>query len=115
MSVDSAPVMDFPVVVAVDVGKTAVALSVTDAGRHRLLGPVGFEMIVRGLQGVLSLIRGRLAGANAPLKVGIEAAGHYHRPLLMPSVRPRWVAGAGGESGACGRAAEGAGTPAGQD
>jgi transposase len=80
--------MDFPVVVAVDVGKTAVALSVTDAGRHRLLGPVGFEMTVRGLEGVLSLIRGRLAGANVPVKVGIEAAGHYHRPLLVPSVWP---------------------------
>lgn len=88
MSIDSAPVMDFPVVVAVDVGKTAIALSVTDAGRHRLLGPVGFEMTVRGLEGVLSLIRGRLAGANVPVKVGIEAAGHYHRPLLMPSVWP---------------------------
>lgn len=51
MSVDSVPVLDLPVVVAVDVGKTAVALSVTDAGRYRLLGPVDFEMTGRGLGG----------------------------------------------------------------
>jgi transposase len=79
---------DLPVVVAVDVGKKTVALSVTDAGRHRLLGPVDFEMTGRGLDGVLALIRSRLAGADVPVKVGIEAAGHYHRPLLGPSVWP---------------------------
>ena len=79
---------DLPVVVAVDVGKKVVALSVTDAGRHRLLGPVDFEMTGRGLEGVLGLIRSRLAGADVPVKVGIEAAGHYHRPLLAPSVWP---------------------------
>ena len=30
-------------VVAVDVGKTTAALSVTDAGRHRLFGPLEFR------------------------------------------------------------------------
>jgi hypothetical protein len=63
-------------------------LSVTDAGRQRLLGPVDFEMSGRGLGGVLTLIRNRLAGADVPVKAGIEAAGHYHRPLLAPSVWP---------------------------
>jgi len=77
-----------PVVVAVDVGKRMVALSVTDAGRHRLLGPVDFEMTARGLSGVLALIRSRLDGVDAPVRVGIEAAGHYHRPLLVPAVWP---------------------------
>jgi transposase len=38
-------------------------------------------MIGRGLEGVLGLIRSRLAGTDVPVKVGIEAAGHYHRPL----------------------------------
>jgi transposase len=88
MSVHAAPVVDLPVVVAVDVGKTVVALSVTDAGRHRLLGPVDFEMTGRGLDAVLALIRSTLAGADVPVKVGIEAAGHYHRPLLAPSLWP---------------------------
>jgi transposase len=49
MSVDSVPVMDVLVVEVVDVGKAVVALSVSDAGRHRLLGPVDFEMTGRGL------------------------------------------------------------------
>ena len=88
MSVQASAATDFPLVVAVDVGKTVVALSVTDAGRHRLLGPVNFEMTGRGLESVLALIRNRLAGADGPVKVGIEAAGHYHRPLLGPSVWP---------------------------
>ena len=88
MSVQAVVATDLPVVVAVDVGKTVVALSVTDAGRHRLLGPVGFEMTGPGLEAVLALIRSRLAGADAPVKVGIEAAGPYHRPLLGPSVWP---------------------------
>ncbi|WP_175460670.1 transposase [Arthrobacter sp. ok909] len=87
-AVQAAVVTDSPVVVAVDVGKKTVALSVTDAGRHRLLGPVDFEMTGRGVDGVLALISSRLAGADAPVKVGIEAAGHYHRPLLAPSVWP---------------------------
>jgi transposase len=61
-AVQAAVATDSPVVVAVDVGKTTVALSVTDAGRHRLLGPVEFEMTGRGLDGVLALISSRLAG-----------------------------------------------------
>ena len=54
MSVQAAVASDLPVVVAVDVGKTVVALSVTDAGRHRLLGPVDFEMTGPGLEGPLA-------------------------------------------------------------
>jgi hypothetical protein len=43
MSINGAPVMA-ATVVAVDVGKNTAALSVTDAARHRLLGPVQFMM-----------------------------------------------------------------------
>jgi transposase len=39
MSINGAPVMA-ATVVAVDVGKNSAALSVTDAERRRLLGPV---------------------------------------------------------------------------
>jgi transposase len=75
-------------VVAVDVGKTTVALSVTDAGRHRLLGPVDFAMTGPGLGGIVARIREVLPDQQAAVKVGIEAAGHYHRPLLSASVWP---------------------------
>ena len=37
-------------------------------------------MTARGLRSVLALIRSRLAGADVPVRVGIDAAGHYPRP-----------------------------------
>lgn len=44
MSVHAAPVTSSTVVVAVDVGETSVALSVTDADRRQVFGPVEFAM-----------------------------------------------------------------------
>ena len=90
MSVHAAPVMVPTVVVAVDVGKNCVALSATDAGRHRLLGPIGFAMTAPALAGAVERVVAVVPGAGARVKVGIEAAGHYHRPLLTPS---SWPAG----------------------
>ena len=73
-------------VVAVDVGKNMAALSVTDADRRRLLGPVDFAMTSAGVSAVLERVCAVLpAGA---VTVGIEAAGHYHRPLLAAGVWP---------------------------
>lgn len=87
----AAPLMSSTVVVAVDVGKTTVALSVTDAGRHRLLGPLDFPMTAPGLAVTVKRVCEVLpAAATGPgaVKVGIEAAGHYHRPLLAPTAWP---------------------------
>lgn len=75
------------VVVAVDVGKNTVALSVTDADRHRLFGPVDFAMTKPGLSSTLARVRSVLP-SSARVRVGIEAAGHYHRPLLAPASWP---------------------------
>lgn len=75
------------VVVAVDVGKNTVALSVTDAGRHRLFGPIDFAMTRSGLRTVVDRVSGVLPDP-AVVKVGVEAAGHYHRPLLAPAAWP---------------------------
>ena len=83
----AAPVTSSTVVVAVDVGKTTVALSVTDAGRSRLFGPVDFPMTRPGLAGVLAEVLRALPGEGR-VKVGVEAAGHYHRPLTAPSAWP---------------------------
>ena len=77
------------VVVAVDVGKNTVAMSVTDDERHRLLGPVDFAMTRPGLTATLARIA-ELLPAGARVRVGVEAAGHYHRPLLSLS---SWPAG----------------------
>jgi transposase len=75
------------VVVAVDVGKNTVACSVTDDRRHRLLGPVDFAMTRSGLDSTVARIQ-QLLPAAAGVKVGVEAAGHYHQPLMTLSSWP---------------------------
>jgi transposase len=75
-------------VVAVDVGKTMAAVLVTDAVRRRLLGPLEFPMTAVGLGRVITQAQAVLS--STPIRVGVEAAGHYHRPLLSRSVWPGW-------------------------
>jgi transposase len=85
MSFNGAPVMA-ATVVAVDVGKSKAALSVTGADRHRLFGPAEFAMTAPALAAVLQRVCAVLPAA--PVTVGVEAAGHYHRPLLGLGVWP---------------------------
>ena len=85
MSINGAPVMAASVV-AVDVGKNTAVLSVTDAARRRLLGPVEFAMTAPAVAAVLERVCAVLPAAV--VKVGVEAAGHYHRPLLGSGVWP---------------------------
>jgi len=85
MSINGASVMA-ATVVAVDVGKNTAALSVTDEARRRLLGPINFAMTAAAVSAVLDRVCGVLPAAA--VKVGVEAAGHYHRPLLAPGVWP---------------------------
>ena len=85
MSINGAPVMA-ATVVAVDVGKNKAVLSVTDAARRRLLGPVEFAMTAPALAAVVERVWAVLPGAA--VRVGVEAAGHYHRPLLGSGVWP---------------------------
>jgi len=75
------------VVVAVDVGKTSVALSVTDAARSRLFGPVDFPMTRPGLDSVVARVQ-QVLPARASVKVGVESAGHYHRPMTAAAAWP---------------------------
>lgn len=88
MSVRAAPVTSSTVVVAVDVGKCSVALSVTDAQRRRLLGPVEFTMTRSGLTAAVARVGEVLPCAHVPVKVGVEACGHYHQPLIAASAWP---------------------------
>jgi transposase len=85
MYFNGAPVMA-ATVVAVDVGKNAAVLSVTDSARHRLFGATEFVMTAPALAAVLGRVRAVLPGGA--VKVGVEAAGHYHRPLLEPALWP---------------------------
>jgi transposase len=75
-------------VVAVDVGKTTAAVLVTDAQRQRLLGPLEFAMTGPGVALVIKKTQAVLPLGLA--RVGVEAAGHYHRPLAWQNVWPGW-------------------------
>ena len=87
--VQASPVTSLTVVVAVDVGKTEFAFSVTDVTRTSLLKPrTGCPMTGSSLARVVADIEQALP-VDAVVKVGIEAAGHYHRPLL----NARWPVG----------------------
>jgi transposase len=88
VSVHAAPVTSSTIVVAVDVGKTSAMLSATDGARRRVLGPVEFAMTRSGLAAMVQRVSAVVAPC-AQVKVGIEAAGHYHRPVLDY----RWPAG----------------------
>ena len=81
MSVHAAPVTSSTIVVAVDVGKTSAMLLTTDGARKRLFGPVEFAMTRSGLVAMVYRVRAVVA-PSAQVKVGVEAAGHYHRPVL---------------------------------
>ncbi|MBY0290790.1 MAG: IS110 family transposase [Mycobacteriaceae bacterium] len=81
MSVHVAPVTSSTIVVAVDVGKTSASFSVTDASRHRLIGPSEFAMTGSGLAGAAARAIA-VVPASGRVKVAVEAAGHYHRPVL---------------------------------
>ena len=82
------PVSPLTVVVAIDVGKNEFAVSVTTAARRRLLKPrLGCPMTAPSVREVVARIS-RLLPTGAVVKVGIEAAGHYHLPLLAAAVWP---------------------------
>jgi transposase len=87
MSGDAGLIVPSMVAVAVDVGKNVVALSATDAGRCRLFGPTEFTMTAPALRAVTARLV-QVVPAGAVVKVGVEAAGHYHLPLLAGSAWP---------------------------
>ena len=75
-------------VVAVDVGKTSAMVSVTDDARRRLMGPVEFAMTRSGLAAATQRVVA-VTTSCPQIRVGVEAAGHYHRPV----VDYRWPSG----------------------
>jgi len=88
VSVHAAAVTSSTIVVAIDVGKNEFAVSVTDTARRKLLKPkLGCPMTGPSVREVVARIS-RLLPWDAVVKVGIEAAGHYHLPLLAAAVWP---------------------------
>lgn len=81
MSVQCAPVTPSTIVVAVDVGKTSALFSVTDVARQLLVSPTEFAMNRSGLGATAASVMAAIP-VSGQVKVAVEAAGHYHRPVL---------------------------------
>jgi transposase len=81
-------VVSSTVVVAVDVGKRSFAVLVSGPDRQRLLGPVECAMTRPGLDRLVERVRAVLPGLDSPVRVGVEAAGHYHQPLVIAASWP---------------------------
>jgi transposase len=89
VSAQSAPVTSSTIVVAVDVGKTSALFSVTDTARCRLVAPSEFTMNRSGLSAAAARAMA-VVPPSGRVKVGVEAAGHYHRPVLDHRWPPGW-------------------------
>ena len=106
MSVHVTPVTSSTIVVAVDVGKTSALFSVSDAARHRLIGPS--ELCVTG-SGLTAAARGQRLWCRRP--AGESRCGNRW-PLPPTSARPSVagrVGGVGAQSRSGRRAASGQG------
>src|SRR5690348_11402602 len=76
------------VAVPVDVGKTTAMLMACDFTGRVLVPAVEFTMTRDGVGQVLARLRAALPGDVQLVRVGVEAAGHYHRPLTAAGLWP---------------------------
>ena len=71
------------VLMPVDVGKSCAMAMIADADSEVLVGPFEFSLTGPGVQSVIGeLARIRAERDVALVRVGVEAAGHYHRTLV---------------------------------
>lgn len=92
------------VAVPVDVGKHAAMALVCDFTGELLARPFEFPMTMAGVRLLVERVQAATRGRMIRLvRVGVEAAGHYHQPLvsagvlpeewqLVQSTQPRWPA-----------------------
>ena len=80
--------LDELIAVPVDVGKsTAVAMACDFAGQI-IVPPLEFMLNLRGVAEMVDCVEARLPAATRLVRVGVEAAGHYHRPLTTSGALP---------------------------
>jgi transposase len=76
------------VAVAIDVGKTAALAVVEDFTGGRLGRPIPFAMTRQGIVGMVAAVQRLLPPDVLLVRVGVEACGHYHHPVVAPGVWP---------------------------
>lgn len=79
------------IAVAIDVGKNTAMAMACDFAWQVLVAPFAFEMNRDGVAKVIDRVTRALPARATLIRVGIETAGHYHRPLTTPGTLPeRW-------------------------
>ena len=76
------------VAVPVDVGKSSAKVKVCDFSGRTLLAPCEFALTRRGVADVIGRLQAAVPGDARLVRVGVEAAGHYHQPVIAPGVWP---------------------------
>jgi transposase len=76
------------VAVPVDVGKSSAVVMACDFTRRTLMPAVEFPLTRTGVAGMLAGLRRALPADTRLVRVGVEAAGHYHQPMISPGVWP---------------------------
>lgn len=80
--------MESLVAVAIDVGKSAAAAMACDFTGQVLVAPFEFGMDLRGVAELRGRVEAALPAAAQLVRVGVESAGHYHRPLTTSRSLP---------------------------
>ncbi len=76
------------VAVPVDVGKSSAMLKACDFSGRVLMPPVEFAMTRQGVAEVVTKLMASIPVDVRLVRVGVEAAGHYHLPVIAPGVWP---------------------------
>jgi transposase len=77
------------VAVPVDVGKSAAMVMACDFTRRTIMPATEFPMTRAGIAAMLAGLRTALPADVWLVRVGVEAAGHYHRPMIASGVWPQ--------------------------
>jgi transposase len=76
------------VAVAIDVGKSSAAAMACDFTGQVLVPPFEFTMSRPGVDRLVERVEAGLPSRVRLIRVGVEAAGHYHLPLVAAGVLP---------------------------
>lgn len=77
------------VAVPVDVGKSSAMVMACDFTRRTIMPAVEFPLTRAGVAAMLAGLREALPAEVRLVRVGVEAAGHYHQPMIAPGVWPQ--------------------------
>lgn len=76
------------VAVPIDVGKGESLAGVEDFTGQRLCRPIPFPMTRAGIDGMVAEVESVLPAGVELVRAGVEACGHYHRPVVSAGVLP---------------------------